>query len=862
MRFPAHGVGHGAIAGGPHQGLWKTPPVDRLADHSLSAAVFTDQACDALPQRASVVVVGGGIVGASIAYHLADAGVSDVLLVERNVVTSGTTWHAAGLIAHARGSIALTRLAQYGPAFYAMLQQATSIDVGLSQPGSISIARTPGRVDELLYAADVAHHCGVTAQVLTPEEIASLWPLASTDGMLAGVFFPDDGYVNPGYAALALAQVAHERGVMIRERTRVLEVLTEDGVVRGVRTSGGDVMADTVVLACGLWSRDLGATAGVHLPLYAAEHVHVRSQAITGTVEGLPVLRDVDNSYYIRPELDRLLMGAFEPRGLPRAVADIDSGGFATFEPNWPHVDPIRHRAEATVPALKDSGYDRFINAPESFTPDTNFLIGETAEVEGLFVAAGMNSQGVIYAPGVGRALASWITTGTPDFDSATVDVQRFSRHQSSSRYLHRRTGESLGRLYGMHWPHYQSTSARDVRRTPLHASLVARDARFGEIHGMERANWFGGDAVEDSYSYGRPGWFDQVASEHRCARERVALFDLSAFAKFEIVGEEAGALCQRVASANIDVPVGRVVYTLFLNGAGGIECDGTITPLSPTRFLVVTPSTSHTKALAHLTRMARGFSAYVVDVTTSFATIGVMGPDSRRLMSRVSPADWSNEAQPLYRAREVEVADGFAWVLRLSYVGELGYEIYVPADLAVNVYESLWEAGQDLGVQAAGFFAMNSLRLEKGYRHLGHDIGAADDPFSAGLAFAVDLDTGGDFLGAQALREMDRTSLAHRAVHVTLDDPDVLLVHEETIFADGRQVGHLTSGDYGHTLGRSVGIGVIERSVDLDADFTLRCKGQQHPITVSTRPFYDPGGLRMHAREPDESAATPPSSR
>ena len=820
--------------------------MDRLADQSLSAATFTDQASALLPQRASVVVVGGGIVGASIAYHLAEAGVSDVLLVERNVLTSGTTWHAAGLIANARGSIALTGLASYGPALYSTLQEHTSIDVGLHQPGSISIARTPGRVDELLYAADVAHHCGITARVLGPEGIAELWPLASTDSMLAGLFFPDDGYVNPGYAAIALAQLAHEAGVMIREGINVTALLTDHGVIRGIRTTKGDVLADTVVLAGGLWSRELAATAGVHLPLYAAEHVHVRSNEIHGDMQALPVLRDVDNSYYIRGELDRLLVGAFEPKGLPRAVSEISGSGFAMFEPNWPHFDPVRHQAEATVPALVASGYDRFINAPESFTPDTNFLLGETAEVERLFVAAGMNSQGIIYAPGVGRALSNWIVSGSPDFDSASVDVQRFSRHQSNRRYLHERTKESLGRLYAMHWPHYQSATARNVRRSPLHSALVERGARFGEINAMERANYFGGPELEDSYSYDRPGWFDQVASEHACARENVALFDLSAFAKFEIIGPDAAALCQRVASANVDVPPGRVVYTLFLNTAGGIELDGTITALADDRFLVITPSTSHTKALAYLTRAARDFTAQVVDATTSLATIGVMGPRSRELMARVSPVDWSNSEQPLYTAREVELADGFGLVLRLSYVGELGYEIYVPADLAVNVYEALWEAGEDLGVQAAGFFALDSMRLEKGYRHLGHDIGAADDPFSAGLGFAVDLNSGGDFIGAAALRAIDRSTLQHRAVHVALEDPDVMLVHDETIFANGEPAGRLTSGGYGHTLGRSVGIGVIERDSPLDAEFTLRCKGQQYPLTVSAKPFYDPANTRM----------------
>lgn len=820
--------------------------MDHLADRSLSAEIFRPTELHDLPSKASVVVVGGGIIGSSIAYHLARAGVDDVLLVERNVLTSGTTWHAAGLIATARGSIALTGLAQYGPQLYATVQAQTGASMGLANPGSLSVARTAGRVAELTHAADVAHHCGVRAELLDPEAIGQLWPLASTKGILSGLFFPDDGYVNPGHASLALAQLAHRNGVAIHENVHVVQILTHNGVVGGIRTTTGDVRADVVVVAGGLWSRDLAATAGVHLPLYAAEHVHVRTEPLAASLDGLPVLRDVDNSYYLRREGSRLLLGAFEPRGLPRSTDEIASSGFATFTPNWEHFEPIRRSAEKTVPALAVAGYERFINAPESFTPDNNFLLGETAEVGGLFVAAGMNSQGIIFGPGVGRAAAAWITNGSPDFDSASVDVQRFSRHQSNRRYLHSRTQESLGRLYATHWPRYQAETARNIRRSPLHFSLAERGARFGEINGMERANWFGGPSVENSYSFGRPGWLDHVAAEHSSAREQVVLFDLSAFATFEVVGEEAILLCQRATTANIDQPLGRVIYTLFCNSAGGIELDGTVTRLSHRRFMVVTPSTSHTKALGYLAKLSKDFSAHVIDQTASLATIGVMGPKSRELLSRISPADWSNDAHPLYTGREVEIADGFGWVLRLSYAGELGYEIYVPSDLAVNVYEALYEAGADLGVRPAGFYALDSLRLEKGYRHLGHDIGPADDPYSAGLSFAVDLSENADFIGAKALRNIDRTAVKNRAIYVTVDDADVMLIHDETLFANGRQVGHLTSSAYGHTLGRSVGLGVIERNVDLDADFSLRSMGQQYSVTVATRPFYDPAHLRM----------------
>lgn len=820
--------------------------MDRLADRSLSASIFADDSRAPLPDRAGTVIVGGGIIGSSIAHHLAAAGVDDILLLERAVLTSGTSWHAAGLVASGRGSTAMTGLSSYGIDFYARLQELSGLDVSFERSGSLSIARTPGRVDELLYTHDVARQNGIESRVVDPEEIARLWPLASTSGMLVGLHYPADGHVNPGYASLAFAKLAHAGGVAIREGVAVLEILHEGGVVRGVRTDSGTVLADRVVIAGGLWSRELAATAGVHLPLYPAEHVHVRSAPIDGATAALPVLRDLDNSYYIRHESGRLLVGAFEPNGIPRTVPSIPVDGFATFPPDWQHFADVRAQAERTVPALTNGDYERFINAPESFTPDTAFLLGETAEVEQLFVAAGMNSQGIIYAPGIGKELAAWIVTGAPAFDSASVDVQRFSPHQSSRRYLHSRTTESLGRLYAMHWPQYQSETARGVRRTPLHDRLAGLGARFGELNGGERALWYGGPTPAEGYDYGRPGWFDQVAAEHRAAREGVALFDLSPFAKFEVAGPDALAVCQRAATNDVDVAVGAAVYTLFLNPRGGIELDGTVTRLADDRFLVVTPSFSRNKSLWLLRRAARGRAAAVVDVTAGLATIGVMGPASRELVSRVSPEDWSDAAQPYTRGREVEIADGFAYSLRISFVGELGYEIYPAADLAVNVFDALWEAGQDLGVRLAGYQALDSLRSEKGYRHLGHDIGAADDPYSAGLGFTVALDKPGGFIGREAVAALDPAAPRHRTVYVTLDDPDPVFVHDETVFCEGVAVGRMTSGSYGHTLGRAVGIAAIDPATDLGGAFTVECKGERYPATVSRRPFYDPRGERL----------------
>ncbi|HEV7184171.1 MAG TPA: FAD-dependent oxidoreductase [Leifsonia sp.] len=823
--------------------------MERLVDTSVSGSAFTDSTSDPLPERARIVVIGGGVIGASIAYHLAEAGEKDVLLVEANVIGSGTSWHAAGLVTGARGNATLTDLAQYGLQTYQRLESMSGIDVNYTRAGSLSIARTPGRMDEITYARDVARQRGVETEMLTPERFAEVWPLARQDGIIGSLLLAADGHVNPGWSAVAFAKLAWEGGVKIREHVRVTGILLQDGRASGVRTSHGDIEAEQVVIAGGLWSRDLAASAGAHVPLYPAEHVHVRSNPIDGAIPTLPVFRDLDSSYYIRHEQGRLLVGAFESDGLPRAVNEISDAGFAEFEPDWNHFAPIRAQVERTVPAVGEAGFDRFLNAPESFTPDANFAIGETAEVPGLFVAAGMNSQGIIYAPAVGRELAAWMLTGVPQFDAYDVDVRRFSRFQSNRRFLHDRTREGLGRLYAMHWPQLQMSTGRGVRRTPLHDRLAALGASFGELNGWERANWYGepGTTPEYGYSYGRPSWFDRVRAEHQAAREGVALFDLSPFAKVEIAGPDALAVVQWLFTANLDVPIDKSVYTLQLNDGGGIELDGTVTRVAADRFLIVTPSATQRKTLSIVRNAAEGTASAVFDATAALATIAVMGPDSRRLLERVSPEDWSDAAQKYTWGRQVEIAHGYAYALRVSFVGELGYELYVSADLAVNVFDALWAEGQDLGLRLAGYFALDTLRSEKGFRHLGHDVGQVDDPVSAGLKFTVDVEKEGGFIGRDAVVALGSRPQRHRTVYFTIDDPEPVLFHDETILRDGEPVGRVTSGNYGHTLGHAVGIAAIDATVDpAVGGFSIECKGITYPLTVSRRPFYDPTGSRM----------------
>jgi 4-methylaminobutanoate oxidase (formaldehyde-forming) len=802
-----------------------------------------------IPSHARVVVIGGGIVGCSVAYHLAELGDRDVLVLEREAVASGTSWHAAGLVVRGRATHVLTELASYGVDLYGALGAETGIDVNLEQPGSLTLARTPGRMEELRYLAAVCRHAGIPAVEIDPERVPELFGLAVADGLAGGVHQPEDGHVNPGLAALALAKGAHARGATIREGVGVHGLRCADGRVTGVLTEHGPIACERVVLACGMWTRDLAASAGATVPLWPAAHVHVRTVPLEGAHPGLPVIRDLDAYFYIRHANGALLVGAFEPDGKPLDPASLPPGwAFGELEPDWDHFAPVRQLAEERVPALRGAEYAKFLNAPESFTPDAAFCVGETGAVRELWVAAGFNSQGIIYAPGAGRALAEWMTEGAPTRDIPALDVQRFAAQQANRRYLHARTHEGLGRLYAMHWPHLQPHTARNVRRTPLHDRLDAAGAVFGEMTGYERANWYApaGTAREYVYSYGRQNWFEPVGEEHRAAREAVALFDLSTFTKIEVAGPEALRAVQRVCTQDLDVRIGRVVYTLMLNARGGIELDGTVTRLAADRFWVITPTAAHQKTLAMFGRAAEGRAAAVFDASAGIATIGVMGPHSRELLRRISPADLSNEALPWGRSVEIEVADGYARCLRVSFVGELGFELYPTADLAVNVYDAVVAAGADLGLRHAGYHALDALRSEKGYRHLGHDIGPVDDPYQAALGFTVALDKPGGFVGRDAIAARAGETPDRRQVFVRLQDPEPLLLHGESLLADGTIVGRLTSGAYGHTLGAACGLGYLRGDVPAGDAFEVDCAGRRVPATVSDTPFYDPQNVRL----------------
>lgn len=813
-----------------------------------------NQDSEPLPDRTQVLIIGGGVVGCSVAYHLTRRGITDVTLVEQGELTGGTTWHSAGLVSQLKSSHSLTRLATYSARLYEELEEETGQATGYRKSGSISVASNQERWEEILRGASMATTFGVETQVIDLGRAKELFPLLNTDDLVGALYIPHDGQTSPVDTTLALAKGAKTRGARLIEGVAVERLVAENGRIVGVDTELGRIEAETVVLATGIWTRQLALTIGVNVPLQACEHFYIVTEPLDGVLTGMPTVRDPGGYTYFKEETGKIMAGFFEPRGKVWKLDGIPRDfSFGTLPEDWEHVGPIFERAIHRVPALAEAGLQLFFNGPEAFTPDGVYYLGEAPEVDGCFVAAGFNSVGLQSAGGVGWVLADWIIDRHPPMDLTTVDIRRAFPFQGAPEYLAERIPESLGLLYAMHWPFRQYESARSQRKSPIHDRIQAAGAVFGEVAGWERPNWFGIDGQELAYkySYGRQNWFEASGVECNAVRTAVGFFDQTCFVKLRVEGPEALSALNQISANDLDVPIGKAVYTQWCNDRGGIEADLTVTRIGENEYLVVTAAASGTRDEAWLRRGCRGYDVSVTDVTNEQAMFGVMGPNARALLSELTNADLSNDAFPFGTSQVIEIAGHRARALRLTYVGELGWELYVPWAEAPSLYDAIFDGGEAHGLKHAGYHAMNTLRTESGYRSWGHDLTDEDTPIEAGLGFAVAWDKP-SFNGRDALLAQREEIRSKRLIQFRLEDPDRLLYHDEPIYRDGIIVGRTSSGMWSYVEGRSLAMGYLHNSDGvgkewLDAGtFEIEVATQRIPATPSIRSFYDPTNQRV----------------
>lgn len=813
----------------------------------------------ALPDRARVVIVGGGVIGTSVAYHLTKNGYTDVVLLEQGQLSSGTTWHAAGLVGQLRASESGTRLVQYSTQLYGELEAETGLTAGYRQCGGVTVARTEDRMIQLRRTAANAAAFDMECELITPEQALQHYPVMRIDDLVGAIWLPADGKANPTDLTVALAKGARLRGARILEHTRVIDVLTADGRVTGVRTDSGDIEAEVVVNCAGQWAKQVGAMAGVNVPLHSAEHFYVVTETIAGVHPNLPILRDPDGYTYFKEEVGGLVVGGFEPEAKPWVSPDAIPYPFEfqLLEEDWEHFQILMDSALLRIPVLEDTGLKKLYNGPESFTPDNQFILGEAPECANYFVAAGFNSVGIASAGGAGRALAEWIVNGAPTSDLTSVDIRRFAPFNGNNRWLHDRVAEVLGLHYEIPWPNREMTTARPFRRSPVHHLLVAANANFGSRMGWERANFFappGHDPVIE-YSWGKQNWLPWSAAEQISTRTAVTVFDQTSFSKYLLVGPDAEAALQWLCTADMAVDVGTTVYTGMLNARGTYESDVTVTRTADQEYLIVSSAATTERDKDHIRKnLPEGTVAQLVDITSSLAVFGVMGPRSRDLLCTLTDADLSEDAFPFGTSRSITLGYASVRATRITYVGELGWELYVPSEFAVGVYDALMSAGTEFGVRPGGYYAIESLRLEKGYRAFGRELTPNDNPVEAGLLFACKLDTDVDFLGRAAVERAKAEGPRRRLIGFTVDSPEAMLWGGELVLRDGVVAGQVSSAAWGETTGACVGLAYV-RSADgatVDAlwvragDYQVNVGGTLHPIAVSLKPIHDPTNSRI----------------
>ena len=814
----------------------------------------------ALPKAARAVIIGGGIVGCSTAYHLARLGWGEVLLIERAKLTSGSTFHAAGLVGQLRSNANITRLLTESVALYDRLEEETGLATGWKQSGGLRLACNEERWIELKRQATTAHSFGLEMHLLSPKEALDLWPIMDASDLVGAAFLPTDGQANPSDITQALARGARTAGATIVEDCEVTSIRVENGRVVGVETAQGTVDAEVVVNCAGQWARDLGATVGVSVPLVSVQHQYLVTEPVEGVPRELPTLRDPDRLIYFKEEVGGLVMGGYEPNPIPWAIDGIPEGfNFSLLDADTDHFAPMMEQALERCPLLENAGIKQMINGPESFTPDGSFILGEAPELRGFFVGAGFNAFGIAAGGGAGMALAQWIADGEPPMDLWPVDIRRFGRPHRAVDWVRSRTLELYGKHYTLSWPYEEHESARPERLSPLYRELEARGACFGEKMGWERPNWFDpeapdrGETPRDIYSYGRQNWFEAVGREHQAVREKVGLFDQSSFAKYLVVGKDAARALEWICANRIDKPVGSLTYTQMLNSRGGIECDLTVARLAEDRFYLVTGTGFATHDQAWIAAsIPDDCDAHLVDVTSAYATLSLMGPAARAVLAEVTRDDVSNEAFPFARCRQITIGGAPVWALRITYVGELGWELHVPSEFAQQVYRRLVAAGEAHGLADAGYRAIESLRLEKGYRAWGADIGPDYTPFEAGLGWAVKLRTNLDFQGREAMVAQQGGVLGKRLGCFTVDDPEVILLGRETLYRDGERVGWLSSAGWGYTLEKNIGYGYVRREEGVDdaflesGNYELEVATERVPCQYQAATLYDPDQARV----------------
>lgn len=815
-----------------------------------------------LPQHElDVIIIGGGIAGCSVAYHLTKIGVTNVALFERKQLTCGTTWHAAGLVTQLRATRNMTELAKYTGELFSSLEAETGQATGFRQNGSIRVALNMDRLEELKRGVSMARNFGLEAHVLGPEEIEERWSPVNISQIVGGVWMPKDGQVNPADVTMALAKGAKAGGASIHEGIKVNRILVENGRATGVETDQGIVTAKSTVICGGMWSRTLAGDIGVSLPLHAAEHFYIVTEPIPDLQRDIPVLFVSDEHAYYKEDAGKILLGCFEPSAKPWGIDGIpDDFCFDSLPDDFDHFEPILEKATRRVPMLSEAGIQLFFNGPESFTPDNRYLLGQTAEIDGLFCACGFNSVGILSSGGVGKALASWIKNRRPPMELIDVDIRRMQPFQSNRNYLRDRTTETLGLLMDMHWPNRQYETSRELRRSPFHDRLIAAGAVMTEAAAYERPGFFrrSAESGDFGYSYAAQAWDGACRREVLNTHEQVTLFDHSCFAKFMVEGADACAVLNRICANEIDVEAGRLVYTQWLNESGGIEADVTVTRLGETCFMVVTIASSQTRDMAWLkSHIPDDARAFCYDASSGLPMLALMGPKSRALLEAVSGASLSNDLHPFGFSRQIEIGYANVRASRITFVGELGWELYMPAEFAGYVFDRITEAGQEMGLSHGGYFAINSMRMEKGYRHWGHDIGIEDTPLEAGLSFAVKYDKPAGFIGRDPLmRQREAGAPKKRLIQVSLEGTEnaPYLHHDEPLLMNGNIVGSITSGAYGHRVGASLGMGYVTCKEGVtkalfDAhDWEVEVACDRFPVKVKLGAWFDPKNERVRS--------------